>query len=186
MVRHTDALSRRHLIKTFGLSALLIHPVLRSMAYAAPTPYEKAPRYLMVFKGGSYYPSRTNPSAITDLAGTPIAALQPHARDLILFKNMNIHGGSPKSDGYKEEHAAGVIGCSTGNSYKYSKNDSYFAYTDNESISPACTSAAARIRTPIRSASAIATSRSASARRATPATATRSSRSRTRAKSTTS
>ena len=32
---------------------------------------------------------------------------------------MNIHGGSPKSDGYKEEHAAGVIGCTTGNSYKY-------------------------------------------------------------------
>ena len=29
---------------------------------------------------------------------------------------MNIHGGSPKTDGYKEEHAAGLIGCTTGNS----------------------------------------------------------------------
>ena len=47
---------------------------------------------------------------------------------------MNIHGGSPKSDGYKEEHAAGVFGCTTGNSYKYFKNDAYFAYTDNELI----------------------------------------------------
>ena len=47
---------------------------------------------------------------------------------------MNIHGGSPKTDGYKEEHAAGLIGCMTGNSYHYSKNDSYYAYTDYESI----------------------------------------------------
>jgi hypothetical protein len=134
MRRPIDALSRRDLIKTFGLSALLIHPVLRSMAYAAETPFEKAPRYVMFFKGGSYYPSRTNPASLTNLTGTPIAPLQPHANDLILFKNMNIHGGSPKSEGYQEEHAAGVIGCVTGNSYKYSKNDAYFAYTDNESI----------------------------------------------------
>ena len=47
---------------------------------------------------------------------------------------MSIHGGSPKTDGYQEEHAAGLIGCVTGNSYHYSKNDSYYAYTDNESI----------------------------------------------------
>ncbi len=134
MSRHNPALSRRDLIKSFGLSALLIHPVLRSMAYAAETPLEKAPRYVMFFKGGSYYPSRTNPTSLTNLVGTPIAPLQAHASDLILFKNMNIHGGSPKSDGYKEEHAAGVIGCTTGNSYKYSSNDAYFAYTDNESI----------------------------------------------------
>jgi Protein of unknown function (DUF1552) len=134
MRRPTSAMTRRELIKTFGLSALLIHPVLRSMAYAAETPFDKAPRYVMFFKGGSYYPSRTNPTAVTNLAGTPIAPLQPHASDLILFKNMNIHGGSPKSDGYKEEHAAGVIGCTTGNSYKYFKNDAYFAFTDNESI----------------------------------------------------
>jgi Protein of unknown function (DUF1552) len=134
MRRSTEPMTRRDLIKTFGLSALLIHPVLRSMAYAAETPFANAPRYVLFFKGGSYYPSRTNPTSLDNLAGTPIAPLQPHAKDLILFKNMNIHGGSPKSDGYKEEHAAGVIGCSTGNSYKYSSNDAYFAYTDNESI----------------------------------------------------
>jgi len=134
MRRPANPLSRRDLIKTFGLSALFIHPVLRSMAYAAETPYERAPRFIMFFKGGSFYPSRTNPKSLSDLSGTPIAPLQPHAADIILFKNMNTHGGSPKSDGYKEEHAAGVYGCTTGNSYKYSKNDSYFAYTDNESI----------------------------------------------------
>ncbi len=134
MRRNTGGISRRSLIKTFGLSAILIHPVLRSMAQAAETPFASAPRYVMFFKGGSYYPSRTNPTSLTNLAGTPIAPLQPHASDLILFKNMNIHGGSPKSEGYKEEHAAGVIGCTTGNSYKYSKNDAYYAYTDNESI----------------------------------------------------
>jgi hypothetical protein len=131
---HREMMTRRDLIKTFGLSALLIHPVLRSMAYAAETPFDRAPRYVLFFKGGSFYPARTNPSSLTNLAGTPIAPLQPHAADIILFKNMQIHGGSPKSEGYKEEHAAGVIGCSTGNSYKYTKNDAYFAYTDNESI----------------------------------------------------
>ena len=47
---------------------------------------------------------------------------------------MSIHGGSPKTDGYQEEHAAGLLGCTTGNSYHYSKNDSYYAYTDFESI----------------------------------------------------
>jgi hypothetical protein len=134
MAKPATALTRRDLCKTFGLSALLLHPVLRSMAYAAETPFEKAPRYIHFFKGGAFYPSKTNPASLTDLSGTPIAALQAHAKDLILFKNMNIHGGSPKSDGYKEEHAAGVIGCATGNSYKYFKNDAYFAYTDNESI----------------------------------------------------
>ncbi len=134
MTRPANPLTRRELIKTFGLSALLLQPVLRSMAYAAQTPFEAAPRYVLFFKGGAFVPSRTSPASLSELASTPIAALAPHAQDIILFKNMNIHGGSPKSDGYKEEHAAGVIGCSTGNSYKYFKNDAYFAYTDNESI----------------------------------------------------
>jgi hypothetical protein len=134
MKRPIDLITRRQLFKTAGLSALLLHPVLRSMAYAAEASFERAPRFVMFFKGGAFYPSRTNPTSVHDLAGTPIAPLQAHASDLILFKNMNIHGGSPKSEGYSEEHAAGVIGCTTGNSYKYFKNDSYFAYTDNESI----------------------------------------------------
>jgi hypothetical protein len=134
MTRPTNPLTRRQLIKSFGLSALLLQPVLRSMAYAAETPFAAAPRYILFFKGGAYTPSRTNPATLADLGGTPLAALTPHASDVILFRNMNIHGGSPKSDGYSEEHAAGVIGCSTGNSYKYFKNDAYFAYTDNESI----------------------------------------------------
>jgi hypothetical protein len=134
MQRPLELITRRQLLKTAGLSALLLHPVLRSMAYAAEASFERAPRFVMFFKGGAFYPSRTNPTALHELAGTPLAPLQPHAADLILFKNMNIHGGSPKSEGYSEEHAAGVIGCTTGNSYKYFKNDAYFAYTDNESI----------------------------------------------------
>jgi hypothetical protein len=88
----------------------------------------------MFFKGGSFYPASTMPASISNLASTPIAPLQPYSNDIILFKSMSIHGGSPKTDGYKEEHAAGLIGCTTGNSYHYSKNDSYYAYTDFESI----------------------------------------------------
>ncbi len=134
MTRPSELLTRRDLIKKYGLAALFLQPVLRSMAYAAETPLASAPRYILFFKGGSYYPSRTNPSSLTNLAGTPIAPLQAHANDIILFKGMNIHGGSPKSDGYQEEHAAGIFGCTTGNRYKYSKNDAYYAYTDHESI----------------------------------------------------
>ena len=134
MRRPIEPMTRRQLIKTFGLSALLLQPVLRNMAYAAATPYDQAPRYVHFFKGGSFYPSRTNPQSIADLSETPIAPLQAHAKDIILFKGMNIHAGSPKSNGYKEEHAAGVYGCATGNSYKYYKNNSYFAYTDHQSI----------------------------------------------------
>ena len=129
-----EHLTRRDLIKRFGFVAFLLTPVARAMGYIAGGTFVGAPRFLMFFKGGSFHPASTNPSAITSLAGTPIAPLQPHSSDIILFKSMNIHGGSPKTDGYKEEHAAGLIGCTTGNSYHYSKNDSYYAYTDFESI----------------------------------------------------
>ena len=135
MARPSNPLTRRELMKRYGIAALLLHPVLRSMAYATEAPsFAKAPRYVMFFKGGSFYPSRTSPASLTNLAGTPIAPLQAHANDIILFKNMNIHGGSPKSEGYSEEHAAGIIGCTTGDRYRYSEHDAYFAYTDNESI----------------------------------------------------
>lgn len=126
--------TRRDLIKRFGMVGFLLTPVARAMGYVAGGAFTGAPRFVMFFKGGSFHPASTNPAAITDLSGTPIAPLQPHAKDIILFKNMNIHGGSPKTDGYEEEHGAGLIGCTTGNSYHYSKNDSYYAYTDNESI----------------------------------------------------
>lgn len=136
-----ELMSRRDLIKRFGLAAFLLHPLLRSMANAATSSFAGAPRFIMFFKGGSYYPSRTNPAGISmsNLASTaagvsPLAPLQAYSQDLILFRNMNIHGGSPKSNGYQEEHGAGLFGCTTGNSYKYTKNDSYYAYTDFQSI----------------------------------------------------
>jgi hypothetical protein len=127
-------LTRRDLIKRFGLLAFALSPVARAMGQMAPSSFAGAPRFVMFFKGGSFHPASMQTSAITELASTPIAALAPHASDLILFQGMRIHGGSPKSDGYQEEHGAGLIGCVTGNSYKYSKNDSYYAYTDHESI----------------------------------------------------
>jgi hypothetical protein len=127
-------LSRRELIKAFGALAFVLTPVARAMGYIAGGTFVDAPRFLMFFKGGSYHPASTNPSSMDSLAGTPIAPLQPFSKDLILFKGMSIHGGSPKSDGYQEEHGAGLMGCVTGHEYKYSKNDSYYAYTDHESI----------------------------------------------------
>jgi hypothetical protein len=129
-----QGITRRDLIKRFGFVAFLLTPVARAMGYLAGGTFVGAPRFLMFFKGGSFYPASTNPSSISNLAGTPIAPLQPYSSDIILFKGMSIHGGSPKTDGYQEEHAAGLLGCMTGNSYHYSKNDSYYAYTDFPSI----------------------------------------------------
>lgn len=131
---HRKGLTRRDLIKRFGTLAFLLTPISRAMGDIAGGSFAGAPRFVVFFKGGSFHPASTNPTSLDDLAGTPIAPLQPHASDIILFRGMRIHGGSPKTDGYKEEHAAGLIGCMTGNSYHYSSNDSYFAYTDHESI----------------------------------------------------
>jgi hypothetical protein len=134
MKRVKGGITRRQLIKRFGAAAFVLTPVARAMGYLAGGPLSAAPRFVMFFKGGSFHSPSVQPKAITDLASTPLAPLQRLSSDLILFLGMNIHGGSPKTDGYQEEHAAGLIGCTTGNSYHYSKNDSYYAYTDNESI----------------------------------------------------
>jgi hypothetical protein len=133
--RRLGGISRRALIKSYGPLAFLLMPVIRSMGWAAgTTPFAGMPRFVHFFKGPSYHsPTVTPTTSLTNLPA-PLAPLLPHSSDLILFTGMSIHGGSPKTDGYQEEHAAGLIGCSTGNSYHYSKNDSYYAYTDNESI----------------------------------------------------
>jgi|KBSSwiStaDraftv2_1062776.scaffolds.fasta_scaffold99594_2 hypothetical protein len=134
MTRNKHGLTRRDLIKAFGPLAFLLMPVVRSMGYAAGTPFAGMPRFVLFFKGPSFHSPTVTPTTSINSLPAPLASLAPHAQDLILFTGMNIHGGSPKTDGYQEEHAAGLIGCSTGNSYHYSKNDSYYAYTDNESI----------------------------------------------------
>ena len=129
-----ETLTRRALIKRFGILAFALTPVARAMAQMAPSSFAGAPRFVMFFKGGAFHPASTRPPSIDKLAGTPLAPLAPLASDLILFQGMRIHGGSPKSDGYQEEHGAGLMGCVTGNKYRYSRNDSYFAYTDHQSI----------------------------------------------------
>ena len=134
-MRKAGRLSRRDLIKAFGPLAFLLMPIARSMGYVAGGPFSGAPRFVMFFKGGSFHsPSVMSIPSITSLSGSPLEPLQPHAADIILFKGMHTHGGSPKTDGYKEEHGAGLLGCVTGNSYHYYENDSYMAYTDHESI----------------------------------------------------
>lgn len=127
-------LTRRDLIKAFGPLAFLLTPIAKSMGYVAGGSFVGAPRFVMFFKGPSFHsPTVMNTTSITALPA-PLAPLQPHAQDIVLFKGMSTHGGSPKTDGYQEEHAGGLFGCVTGNSYHYSKNDSYFAYTDHESF----------------------------------------------------
>jgi hypothetical protein len=126
--------TRRDLIRSFGPLAFLLLPVARSMGYVAGGTFAGAPRFVMFFKGGSFHSPSVRPGSIDALGGTPLSPLAVHASDIILFQGMSIHGGSPKSDDYQEEHGAGLIGCVTGNSYRYSEDDSYYAYTDHESI----------------------------------------------------
>jgi hypothetical protein len=140
-MKRRQGLTRRELIKAFGPLAFVLLPVARAMGYAAGGTFAGAPRFVMFFKGGSYHSPSVRPTSIGALAGTPLAPLAAHAQDLIVFQGMRIHGGSPKSDGYQEEHGAGLIGCVTGNDYHYSKNDSYYAYTDHESIDVAIANA---------------------------------------------
>jgi len=133
-VKRRKGLTRRDLIKAFGPLGFLLLPVARAMGDAPGGAFVGAPRFVMFFKGGSFHSPSVRPATIDDLGSTPLAPLSPHARDLVVFRGMRIHGGSPKSDGYQEEHGGGLIGCVTGNDYHYSKNDSYYAYTDHESI----------------------------------------------------
>jgi hypothetical protein len=134
MMRRSGQLTRRDLIKCFGPLAFLLMPIAKSMGYAKGSVFAGSPRFVHFFKGPSFHSPTVSPTTSVTSLPAPLAPLAPHAQDLILFSGMSIHGGSPKTDGYQEEHAAGLIGCSTGNSYHYSKNDSYYAYTDNESI----------------------------------------------------
>lgn len=134
MIRHAGRLTRRQLIQSFGALAFVMTPVARSMGYIAGGPFTAAPRYLMCFKGPSYHSPSVRPTSLSDLAGGPLAALLPHQEDLVVFQGMNIHGGSPKTDGYKEEHGGGLMGCVTGHSYHYYESDAYMAYTDHQSF----------------------------------------------------
>jgi len=127
-------LTRRDLIRSFGPLAFLLLPVARSMGATSAVPFAGAPRFVMFFRGASFHSPSVRPASIDALAGTPLAPLVPHAQDLIVFQGMRIHGGSPKSDDYHDEHGAGLMGCVTGHEYRYSENDSYYAYTDHESI----------------------------------------------------
>lgn len=127
-------LGRRDLIKRFGIVAFALTPVARAMGYVAGGAFTGAPRFVMFFKGGGYHSPSVRPGSMADLSATPLAPLVPHASDLIVFRNMHIHGGEPQTDGYQEEHGAGLFGCVTGQPIRYSRSDSYYAYTDYESI----------------------------------------------------
>jgi hypothetical protein len=133
-MRRGKNLSRRDLIRSFGPLAFLLLPVARSMGATSAVPFAGAPRFVMFFRGASFHSPSVRPASIDALGGTPLAPLAPHAQDLIVFQGMRIHGGSPKSDDYHDEHGAGLMGCVTGHEYHYSENDSYYAYTDHESI----------------------------------------------------
>lgn len=128
--------TRRELVKQFGLAGFFLFPLLRSMrSTGALSSLNAHPRFVNVFRGPCWQSEHVGGiSAISNLTGTPLAALQPSASDLILVKNLRITGGSYYSQGYGEEHGIGLVGGITGDLTKYTSNDSYYAYTDKESI----------------------------------------------------
>jgi hypothetical protein len=133
-MKRGQRVTRRDLIKSFGPLGLLLFPVARSMGYTAGGTFAGAPRFVMFFRGASFHSPSVRITSLDALGTTPLAPLVPHAADIVLFQKMKIHGGSPKCDEYQDEHGAGLLGCVTGNSYHYSEHDSYFTYTDHESI----------------------------------------------------
>jgi hypothetical protein len=129
-----NGMTRRDLFKRFGALAFMLTPISRAMGYIQTGTFDGAPRFVMFFKGPSFHAPTVKPTSSIDDLPEPLAPLAPHARDIVLFSGMSILGGSPKSDDYQEEHGGGLLGCVTGNSYRYSKNDSYYAYTDHPSF----------------------------------------------------
>jgi len=106
------------------------------MGYAAGGAFKGAPRFVMFFIGGSYHSPSVRPRQHRTISRPRrLRRSVPHAQDLIVFQGMRIHGGSPK----KRRLPRGARRrpdrlLPPANDYHYSKNDSYFAYTDHESI----------------------------------------------------
>ena len=104
--------TRRQWLKAFGPAAFVLLPVARSMGYVAGGSFDGSPRYVMFFRGASFHsPTIHDITSLDALSGTPLEALSPHQRDLILFHHMSITGGEPMSRDYQEEHGGGLIGC---------------------------------------------------------------------------
>ncbi len=118
-------LSRRDLIKSWSAAFLLFRRALDGLRRRRhPSPARRASSTSSRGRHTIRPPSiRRSPSR----ACLRRSLLAPHAEDLVLFTGMSIHGGSPKTDGYQEEHAAGLIGCATGNDTTTRKDDSYYA-----------------------------------------------------------
>lgn len=109
-------ITRRELIKQFGFTAFLLHPIVQSMAYAAEAPtFAAYPRYLQIFRGGGWLPNSYLPAAINNLAGKVTEPLQALNSDIVLFKNLTMSQGYRDEDGGRgDEHGGGTAICFTG------------------------------------------------------------------------
>lgn len=134
------SISRRDLIKRFGITAFMLHPILRSMAWAAGSEISKAPRLITVFKGGGFVPDSFFPADINSLSGKVIEPLKDFSKDLILFKNLNMGNGDYKDEEgrhYGDEHGGGMNICFTGGrvyGYDPNRGDSYYWGTYDMSV----------------------------------------------------
>jgi prepilin-type processing-associated H-X9-DG protein len=135
-----NSITRRDLIKRFGITAFMLHPVLSSMSWAAGSEISKAPRLITVFKGGGFVPDSYYPTDINSLAGKVIEPLKDVSKDIILFKNLNMGNGDYKDEEgrhYGDEHGGGMNICFTGGRvYGYNPNngDSYYWGTYDMSV----------------------------------------------------
>ncbi len=96
-------ITRRDLIKSFGPAGLRAHAGGARRWATSPAAASRARRAsCMFFKGASFHsPTVTPTTSIGSLPARRSRRWHPHAQDLILFKGMSIHGGSPKTDGYR-------------------------------------------------------------------------------------
>ena len=73
MTRNKHGLTRRDLIKAFGPLAFLLMPVVRSMGYAAGTPFAGMPRFVLFFKGPSFHSPTVTPTTSINSLPAPLA-----------------------------------------------------------------------------------------------------------------
>jgi len=115
MSRTKNLISRRELIKQFGITAFLLSPLLRSMGAMAAVDFNKSPRYLQIFKGGGCLPTNYLPASMSNLSGLVVEPLQSLSQDLVLFKNLTMSNGYRDEDGGRgDEHGGGTAVCFTG------------------------------------------------------------------------
>ncbi len=121
--------TRRQLIRDFGMLGVLASPILRSIASGAVAP---APiRHISVFKPLGFTPGTFWPKTGFNFTGQVIEPLTPHAADLRFVKNVTLKHRNG------DAHALGFLTLFTGTDQRGMSGTEGFDYPDGPSLDQA-------------------------------------------------